>query len=140
MAPEGSQTDTSVFLLWDKIDQAKVYRVSYNGQQTEETTGTYTTIQGLTPGTTYQFTVSALGENGKVITKKEALTVITKPTPQILNIQDYGAESGEGQLNTTAIQAAIDACPQGGTVLIPSGLYYSGALFLKSNMTLYLEE
>jgi exo-poly-alpha-galacturonosidase len=42
--------------------------------------------------------------------------------------------------NTIAIQAAINACTNGGTVYIPKGNFISGALFLKSNMTFYIEK
>jgi polygalacturonase len=57
------------------------------------------------------------------------------------NIRNYGA-AGDGQaLDTPAIQAAIDACAQsgGGTVYVPAGNYVTGSLFLKSNITLFLD-
>ena len=46
------------------------------------------------------------------------------------NVKDFGAK-GDGIANdTAAIQRAIDA---GGTVYIPSGIYVTGSLFLRSN-------
>jgi polygalacturonase len=57
------------------------------------------------------------------------------------SIRDYGA-TGDGQtLDSPAIQATIEACYQagGGTVYIPAGSYVTGSLFLKSNITLYLD-
>lgn len=58
------------------------------------------------------------------------------------SVADYGAE-GDGQsLDTRAIQAAIDAASEagGGVVTLPEGLYVSGALFLKSNVELRLDQ
>lgn len=57
------------------------------------------------------------------------------------SVRDFGAV-GDGQtLETRALQAAIDACHQagGGTVVVPAGRYLSGALSLRSNLTLYLD-
>lgn len=54
-------------------------------------------------------------------------------------ISDFGALGDGISNNTRAIQAAIDSCDFGGTVIIPKGRFVSGALFLKSNMTLLLE-
>ena len=55
-------------------------------------------------------------------------------------ITDFGAV-GDGQhLATKAIQTAIDSSRSGDTVVIPRGIYLSGALFLKGKLTLRLEE
>lgn len=55
-------------------------------------------------------------------------------------ILTYGAKADGISLNTTAIQAAIDACNKkgGGVVLIPKGLWVTGPLVLKSNVNLHL--
>jgi len=59
----------------------------------------------------------------------------------VYNIVDYGALPGIGNMNTAPIQRAIDACSAagGGTVLVPSGLFISGTLYMKSNVELHLE-
>jgi len=54
---------------------------------------------------------------------------------KILNIVDYGAVGDGKTVNTEAIQKTIDACPAGGTVLVPEGIFLSGAVFLKGDMT-----
>lgn len=56
-----------------------------------------------------------------------------------IDITDYGAVSGGEVLCTTAIQHAIDkAAELECEVYVPKGTYLTGALFLKSNMSLYL--
>jgi polygalacturonase len=59
----------------------------------------------------------------------------------VYDIRTYGAVSDTTQLSTKAIQQAIDACGDngGGVVLIPAGNYKTGSLFLRSNVTLNLE-
>lgn len=56
------------------------------------------------------------------------------------NIKDYGAS--EAQLNTAAIQTAIDTCHRngGGRVLIPAGRFVTGTLWLRSHVELHLEQ
>ncbi len=59
-----------------------------------------------------------------------------------LNITDFGAK-GDGQTkNTFAIQQAIDRCSVlgGGSVTIPAGNWITGAIALKSGVSLYLEK
>ncbi|MDA3890452.1 MAG: glycosyl hydrolase family 28 protein [Salinivirgaceae bacterium] len=60
---------------------------------------------------------------------------------QTFNITDFGAIPNGLTLNTKSIQKAIDSCTAngGGTVYIPSGIFISGTLELKSNVNLYLE-
>ena len=57
---------------------------------------------------------------------------------KVIDIRDFGAEPG-GRLCTTAIQAAIDACGNGGTVYIGGGTYRSGTIVLHSNVTLLID-
>src|SRR5687767_12378491 len=64
----------------------------------------------------------------------------TKESTRIYNIRDFGAK-GDGQTNdTTAIQKAIDACykDKGGTVLVPAGVFVTGTIELKSNVTFHI--
>lgn len=58
-----------------------------------------------------------------------------------VNILDFGAVAGGVVLNTEAIQKAIDEVSNagGGKVVVPSGLFKSGTIWLKSNVELHLE-
>ncbi|HYH01970.1 MAG TPA: glycosyl hydrolase family 28 protein, partial [Bacillota bacterium] len=67
-------------------------------------------------------------------------------TPEFPNrdfkITDYGAVPG-GEVNcSAAISAAIEACHQagGGRVVVPTGIFLTGKIHLKSNVNLNLEE
>lgn len=56
------------------------------------------------------------------------------------NILDFGGINDGTTNNAAAIQAAIDRCHQdgGGTVLVPSGQFMTGTIWLKSNVELHL--
>lgn len=66
----------------------------------------------------------------------------TIAAPGVFDIRDYGAKGDGKTLDTAAIQAAIDACSaaKGGKVLIPAGVFLSGTLQLKSDVTFYISE
>lgn len=59
---------------------------------------------------------------------------------EIYNVRDFGAKGDGATLDTGAVQAAIDACNkgQGGTVLVPAGVFVIGTVEMKSNVTLHL--
>jgi len=62
--------------------------------------------------------------------------------PQIFDIADYGAKDDGTTKNTEAFRQAIAACNAsgGGTVFVPAGKWFTGAIHLKSNVNLYLME
>jgi alpha-L-rhamnosidase len=64
------------------------------------------------------------------------------PDGKRLSILDTGAVADGGTVNTHAIQAAIDrlAGQGGGTVVVPAGVFVSGALFLKPGVHLHLDK
>ncbi len=131
-------TDNEVTLLWDK-QYAKdniVYEILLNGKLKGSTAKTNFTIAGLSPATVYNVSVriKSADENPASINFKTATKGNT------YNILDFGAKNDTAFKNTAAIQAAINACAKGGTVLIPKGVFVSGALFLKSDMTLYIDK
>lgn len=57
---------------------------------------------------------------------------------QRYNIAEHGAVGDNKTLNTKAIQAVIDVCAKngGGTLVIPKGIFISGALFLKPGVNI----
>ena len=57
------------------------------------------------------------------------------------DILTYGAKPDGRTLCTKEIQAAIDACAAsgGGRVTVPAGVYFSGTIWLRSNVELHLE-
>ena len=58
---------------------------------------------------------------------------------RVYNIRDFGAKGDGKTADTLAVQSAIDTCnkEQGGTVLVPAGVFVIGTVELKSNVTLH---
>ncbi len=68
-------------------------------------------------------------------------TQIIQAHNYIFNIADYGAKGDGITLDTKAIQSAVnDAAENGGRVVIPSGKFLSGTIFMRSNVTIELTE
>lgn len=135
----GTVSATTATLLWDKPEnyaQILRYHIIVNGKDVVTANKCNFLLHDLSPLTAYNCSISAEDKNGKRSLITTSVQFKTKAQGKTLNITDFGANGNGSTLNTQAIQKAIDACPVDGTVLIPKGVFVSGALFLKSHMTL----
>ena len=136
--PEETRTADSAAILWNKVKGARQYRVFLDGAEVGRTEHTDFTLRGLKSGSGYEIEAAAEDENGRLA--QDTLHITLQEKGEELTITSFGAVGDGRTVNTSFIQKAIDACPAGGTVRIPAGTFVTGALFLKSDMTLFLEE
>ncbi|QIL38253.1 glycoside hydrolase family 28 protein [Pedobacter sp. HDW13] len=135
----GTVSANSATLVWNKpVEYLDVirYHLILNGKEIGISAKTNYTLKNLSPLKTYTCTIKAENKAGELSASSAVLKFTTKTTGKILSVTAFGAKGDGVTLNTASIQQAIDACPKGGTVRIPKGIFLSGALFLKSNMTL----
>ena len=61
--------------------------------------------------------------------------------PKICSVRAHGAVGDGVTLDTAALQAAIDECAgTGGVTVVEPGIYYTGTIFIKSDMTFRISE
>lgn len=143
LSPPAAQTDSSISFVWDKpfaAAEVACYRVYLDGKLHGIVTCTDYTAEELESSRVYEAYVCAVYASGTVSRPSAAIRVSTKPEAERFDITRFGAVADGITVNTAAIQAAIDVCSAGGRVVVPAGVFVTGALFLKSNMTLYLEK
>jgi polygalacturonase len=143
ISPPAAQTDTSIALIWDKptdVADTIFYEVYLNEKLIGTSKITDYTIKDLASSVEYEVFVRAVLKNGETSLNSNTIKVITKPKVKVFDITDFGAVGDGITLNTCAISDAINACTQGGMVYVPKGIFITGAIFLKSNMTLFIEE
>ncbi|MCI8373535.1 MAG: hypothetical protein HFI75_14320 [Lachnospiraceae bacterium] len=145
--PKESITDTSVCLLWNRkslIDAKDLqhYEIYHNSRKIAETKRISYTITKLNANEEHTFEVAAINQYGQEL-KRQTITAKTKSKPEtILDVtkEPYCAVGDGIVIDTHAIQRAIDDCPVDSVVLLPKGyIFHSGALFLKSHMTLQVD-
>jgi exo-poly-alpha-galacturonosidase len=142
MVPPMAYDDSSITAIWSKpSDYSNVvsYNVYQNGSLAGSTKNLFYNITGLEPDSPYSLIVKAVDASGEESAPSNKVIQSTAPAMKVFNVTTYGAVGDGKTLNTKAIQKAIDECSAGGKVLIPSGTFVSGALFLKSNMTLQID-
>lgn len=112
------------------------------------------TATDLKPNTEYKFSVKGIKKDGSKIDIGLPVTQKTAPafaSTAIYDVSKLGAVGDGSTVNTTIIQNAINECAAKSTsaygckVLIPADaasgkVFVTGALFLKSNMTLEIAE
>jgi len=67
-------------------------------------------------------------------------TAVSEPPAPVVNVKDCGAVGDGSTDNTESIAKAIAACPAGGSVVFDEGVYMTGSVTLKANMTLWISE
>jgi exo-poly-alpha-galacturonosidase len=141
--PALAYDDTNITLTWEKpTDYSNVanYDIYRNGTLVGNTSKLFYIVKGLTPNTSYKFTIRAKDASGSASVDSNTVIQATNSTPTVYNILNYGAKGDGSTKDTIAIQNAINACSPGGKVLIPAGqTFISGALNLKSNMILEID-
>ncbi len=111
----------------------EAYRIKIDGKTAYETQQNVFSIDRLLPDTEYEISVAT--EDGEVSHR-----VRTNRESALLDVRRFGAVGDGKHDDTLCLQAAINACPDYGTVYLPEGTYYTKPLFLRSNFTLYLAE
>lgn len=94
------------------------------------------TLNSLMPETDYELYL----EDKTTKKASNRIMVRTKAESAVVNVRDFGAKGDGIQADCAAIQAAVAACPQGGRILFPEGIYLTSPIFLKSGITLELEK
>lgn len=112
----------------------KEYDIYLNGRKIMTSNRTVQTISGLKPDTEYMVWV----ENEDGISERKMIR--TDYEYVMLDVKKFGAKGDGEHDDTTFIQAAIMACPPKGRIYLPEGIYRVTNLFLKSNITIEIDE
>jgi len=143
MVPPMAYDDTGLILIWSKpSDYSNIvsYNVYQNGSFLGNTTKLFYNVSGLSANTLYSFTVKSVLSGAGESEASNVCPVTTTNTPAAFYPEDYGAAANGTTKDTAAIQAAINACTPGGKVHLRAGkTFLSGAIFVKSNMTLQID-
>ncbi len=92
------------------------------------------TIEGLEPNREYELQLKSKTGQSSLVKFKTDYEFVT------LNVRKFGARGDGIHDDTICIQAAINACPAHSRVYIPKGVYKVSCLFLKSDITIDINE
>lgn len=110
------------------------YQVFVDGVERRSGSTNVFSLFGLIPGTAYQ--VELRYASGK----RDAVELRTAEETCCITVRDFGAVGDGVHEDTAALQAAINAVPDGGRLLFPAGTYLTLPLSLRSHITLELCE
>ncbi|NCC08748.1 MAG: glycoside hydrolase family 28 protein [Clostridia bacterium] len=110
------------------------FKIFLGGDEIKACSRNIFTLYNLSPAMSYNMRLSN-GDGTDV-----SVSFVTKNESLLIDASRFGAV-GDGETDcTSALSAAIAACPKDGTVYVPKGVYKTYPLFLKSDMTLYLDD
>ena len=134
--------DDEITLWWGlhEFGNADLYKLYLDGACHGETKKTHYSFLGLRSKTLYHVRVESYF-NGEVVARKE-YAFDTKPIKRRIDatMPPYNAVGDGCKLNTQALQWALDNCTENDCVYLPKGVYLTGALNIRSNTEIYLDE
>ena len=85
----------------------------------------------------FVFVVGVIITTSVASAQKLPVIIATSFKKDTFNIKQFGAVADGYTLNTNSINNAIDACNKngGGVVVVPAGLWITGPIILRSNVT-----
>ena len=107
------------------------YTVALDGKEVYKGNTNVFSLFGLTPDTEYTLTSDML--EGELCFKTETESAG-------VSVRSFGALGDGITDDTVAIRSAINCLPKGGRLFFPKGIYLTGPVCLKSNITLELDE
>lgn len=110
------------------------YRIYLNDEMIMTSDRVVQTVSGLKPDTEYTIWIESGSGRSEKQTFKTDYEFVT------LDVKRFGAKGDGVQDDTLFIQAAIQACPHQGRVYLPEGVYNVACLFLKSDITIDLDD
>lgn len=110
------------------------YRIYVNDKFVMTSDRIIQTIAGLRPDFEYRIRLESGDKKTKELSFRTMYEFVT------LDVTRFGAKGDGIQDDTLFIQTAINTCPPDGRVYLPKGIYKVTCLFLKSNLTLDLDD
>lgn len=137
--------DDEIKLWWEyrsEKTKGRFYRVFVNGELYAQTEKTHCSLKNLTPATTYLLQVDLVNEQGERILDFASVEATTYALKRRIDVTKapYNAVGDGKTVNTKALQNALDDCRENECVYLPAGTYLTGALDIKSNTELLLDE
>ncbi len=134
--------EIKVWWEYEELYAQERFCVFLDGEEKGRTIQSHFNIKNLTENTKYEVAVALLDENGEVKKSLGSVCVVTAKNKRRIDVTKppYNAVGDGTTVNTLAIQAAVNACTAEDCVYFPDGVYLSGAIDLKSDVELYLEE
>ncbi len=134
-------TNSDIILWWDIFDKktdSDEYFIHLNGEAVHTTKKTHATLRDI-KDKNVKIQIF-LDKCGAELFYEEEFNL--KDTPRTIDITKppYSAVGDGVTLNTAAIQRAVDDCGKGERVLIPEGVFLTGALRLHGDMELFVSE
>ncbi|NMM93082.1 glycosyl hydrolase family 28 protein [Bifidobacterium oedipodis] len=136
-------TDTTLTVYWDRPEHLGAdteYTVMVDGADAAHVRHTFATITGLLPEHEYRVTVcvreNTSGET-RIVGERRFVTECTKRDIDV-SLPPYNAVGDGHTMNTAAIQQALDDCDATSRVVIPAGVFLTGALRMHSDSELHV--